>query len=157
MALLPFANAPSSAQKLYRGPGSNIVGNNQRIVESGQLGTVSGQIPYYANGNVASDTVSPVNTNLYSIRATNENAAARYLWVFNAPIANGAAPLVGVFPIPAGSATAPASITLGDDVMGKNGVYLSAGLSFGFSTSKTAYTTTGIVATDHTLFMIYLG
>ncbi|MHC5538580.1 hypothetical protein ACYOEI_10165 [Singulisphaera rosea] len=157
MSLLPFSNAPSSAQKLYRGPGSNIVGNNQRIVQSGQLGAVSGQLSYSASGNQVSDTVIPVNTNLYSIRATNENAAARYLWVFNAPIVTPAAPVVGVFPIAAGSATAPASVTLGDDVMGKNGVYLSAGLSYGFSTSKAAYTTTGIVAADHTLFMIYLG
>lgn len=85
---------------------------------------------------------------LNSLIATNINAAIRYLQVFsqNTAPATGNVPVLSL-PIPAGSATAPGVWTLGDDFLGKDGLWLVGGIAIGVST--TAATFTAATATDH--------
>lgn len=87
---------------------------------------------------------------LNSLIATNVNAAIRYLQIFNQTTvpATGNVPVISL-PIPAGSATVPGQWTLGDDFLGKDGLFLSAGIAIGVST--TAATFTAATATEHTV------
>ena len=85
---------------------------------------------------------------LNSVIATNINAAVRYLQVFNqstAPAANQV-PVLSL-PIPAGSATVPGALTLGSDILGVDGFYLTNGIALGVSTAAGLYT--AATATDH--------
>lgn len=86
--------------------------------------------------------------NLLSVSGTSINAGLRYLQVHNkatAP-ANPDVPVFS-FPIPAGTATAPAVVSLGRDFFGPGGHYLSTGIAVGIST--TADTFTAATTTDH--------
>lgn len=93
--------------------------------------------------------------NLLSIRATNINAAIRYLQVHNKASApsGGDTALISI-PIPAGSATAPAVVTLGNEFFGNNGLYLSAGVAVGVSTAATTFT--AATTTDHVVTGMYV-
>lgn len=84
---------------------------------------------------------------LISIYASNVNAAVRYLQVHNkasAP-AGGDVP-VASFPIPAGSATAVASILISNDFF--NSDYFSAGISWAISTTGATFTDSA-TASEH--------
>lgn len=92
-------------------------------------------------GDDADVSVKATPGNLLSIRASNENAAVRYLQLHNkasAPTSGESA--VVSFIIPAGTATAPATITLGADFLGQNGLYFSTGIAVGISTAIGTFT-----------------
>jgi hypothetical protein len=93
--------------------------------------------------------------NLLSIMATNINAAIRYLQIFNqatAPV-NPNVPVISV-PMGAGSATAVTVVTLDQQFFGEGGLYLSAGIAVGIST--TAATFTAATTTDHAVNGTYV-
>lgn len=93
--------------------------------------------------------------NLLAIRATNINAAIRYLQIHNkasAP-AGGDTALISI-PIPAGSATAPAVVTLGNEFFGNNGLSLTTGIAVGISTAATTFT--AATTTDHVVTGMYV-
>lgn len=93
--------------------------------------------------------------NLLSIRATNINAAIRYLQIHNkatAPAGGDTAALS--IPIPAGSATAPAVVTLGNEFFGNNGLFLTTGIAIGISTAATTFT--AATTTDHVVTGMYV-
>lgn len=107
---------------------------------------------------VASDVdvaVKATAGNMLYIRATNANAAVRYLQLHN----KATAPVNPDVParfwlIPAGTATQPAIIELGRETFGQGGFNLGTGLALGIST--TAATFTGATAADHTLDWEYV-
>lgn len=108
--------------------------------------------------NVETDTDISVKASagrLKSIRATNANAAVRYLQIHNkasAP-AGGDVPLA-VYPIPAGTAASPAAIELGKDFFLDNGLVLSTGIAVGISTTAATYT--AATAAEHTVAGMYV-
>lgn len=96
--------------------------------------------PFFAAAD-ADVSVKATPGNLLAIRATNENAAVRYLQLHNkasAPASSESA--VISFIIPAGSATVPGEITLGADFLGQNGLYFSTGIAVGISTATGTFT-----------------
>jgi hypothetical protein len=93
--------------------------------------------------------------NLLSITASNINAAIRYLQIFNqttAPV-NPNVPVISI-PMGAGSATAVTVVTLDQGFFGEGGLYLSAGIAIGLST--TAATFTAATTTDHSVNGCYV-
>jgi hypothetical protein len=149
------ANFPVSQ---YKQSGQNIAQDLQKVLQTSFIGNISGEAFYSESGEKTADTISAVECNLLSFYVSNENAAARYLWIFNSPTANATstANVMGIFPIAAGSATNPSSLTLDRKILGENGVYLKKGLSFGLSSSKVAYLNTGMTASDHVVFSTFL-
>lgn len=93
--------------------------------------------------------------NLLSISCSNINAAIRYLQLHNkasAPSAGETATFS--FPIPAGSGTAPSTVTIDRDFLGPNGHYFSTGIAVGVSTA--AATFTAATTTDHVVNGTYV-
>lgn len=93
--------------------------------------------------------------NLLSIRATNINAAIRYLQIHNKATAPSGGDTATIsIPIPAGTSTAPAAVTLGNEFFGNNGLYLSTGIAIGISTAATTFT--AATTTDHVVTGMYV-
>lgn len=93
--------------------------------------------------------------NLLSIRATNINAAIRYLQIHNkASAPSGGDSATISIPIPAGTSTAPSVVQLGNEFFGNNGLYLSTGISIGISTAATTFT--AATTTDHVVTGMYV-
>lgn len=87
---------------------------------------------------------------IYSVHASNSNAAIRYLQVFNkasAPALNDVP--AHSFPIPAGG-----SILIGTDFFGPNGGYGSSGIAVGVSSTNATFTVA--TAADHNLNGMFL-
>lgn len=118
------------------------------VISSTYSGTVFADF-----GSNKSASVTVVPSMLKSIRATNVNAAVRYLQVFNlaaAPTEDSSAPVLSI-PIPAGSATAPAAVAVGANELGEAGLYLSAGLAWGISASVGVFNADAVTASEHTV------
>lgn len=138
--------------------GENIAQDTQAvtqkpIVSSGYSGRSFTNFGAASNANVAT-----VPTMIKSIHAHNENAAVRYLQVFNlsaAPTEDTSVPTFS-FTIPAGTAAAPGRATIGSEFFGENGFYLSAGLSWGISVDKDNWDSTGVTVTEHIVNGIYV-
>ncbi len=93
--------------------------------------------------------------NLLSIVATNKNAAVRYLQVHNKASAPAGADVpVLSLPIGAGTANNPGILTLGRDVLGQGGKYLSTGIAMGISTAEATFT--AATTTDHDYYGQYI-
>lgn len=93
-----------------------------------------------------------------SIHAQNENAAIRYLQVFNlaaTPTDDSSVPLFS-FAIPAGTAAVPGIVEIGENFFGSNGYYLSTGLSWAVSVDPDVYDLTGVTAGEHQINGVYL-
>lgn len=92
--------------------------------------------------------------NIYSIVATNINAAVRYIQIHNKASAPAGAdvPILSL-PIPAGTSTAPSERKYGSEIFGANGLYLSTGVSVGISTTEATFT--AATTTDHDYFGLY--
>lgn len=88
-------------------------------------------------GTSAGANLKPSAGNIYAITASNNNSNIRYFQIFNKnsnPVA-GDIP-VRVFPIPGSDSL----FLLGQDVIGGNGIALSSGVTWGFSTTRLNYT-----------------
>ena len=93
--------------------------------------------------------------NVHAVSGFNINAAVRYLQLFEDLDGPAAAQVPKFsFIIPAGSATAPATLILGNDFFTAVGVYFATGISWGFSTTHATYT--AATATDHGIAIIYV-
>lgn len=93
---------------------------------------------------------------LQSIRASNANAAVRYLQIHNkasAPAAGETA--IFSFVIPAGTAAAPGIVMVDDAFFGLNGYYLSTGVSWAISTTSGTFTDSA-TAGEHIINGVYL-
>lgn len=124
--------------------GVNVLGTQNKPVVSATY-SPQGFIAILSSSVAISVKATPGN--LFSVSATNINAAIRYLQVFNkasAPATND----VPVFewPIPIGSTTIQTT-TQGRDFFGQGGYYFTAGIAVGISTSGTNYQ--AATATDH--------
>lgn len=106
----------------------------------------------FSNFGAASNAnVKATNAQLFSIECQNENAAIRYLQIFNkasGPTEDSEVPIFS-FPIPAGTAAAPGICSRGRDFFGAAGYYLSTGLSWGISVDPDVWDSTGITAGEH--------
>jgi hypothetical protein len=94
--------------------------------------------------------------NVFAIDITNINAAVRYLQLHNkatAPVATDV-PLLS-FIIPAGTATAPARLTLGNNFFTTAGVNFATGIGWAISTTYGTFTDSA-TATDHILNLLYV-
>lgn len=110
---------------------------------------------FQAVGNDVDIAVKTAPGNLLSIRATNVNAAIRYLQIHNKASAPSSGDTATIsIPIAAGSATEPAVVQLGSDFFGSNGLYLSTGISIGVSTAATTFT--AATAADHVVTGMYV-
>lgn len=89
---------------------------------------------------------------LMAVTVANFNTAVRYLQIYNSTGSTSGTP-VAVFPIPAGSATAPAIQTFGDTFFTRDGVYLSTGITWAISTTQATYT--AATASDHNIDVVY--
>lgn len=94
---------------------------------------------------VVSGAIKAGPGSVYSLIATNENAATRYFQLHNLAAAptNPAVPVITV-PVPTAS-----SIVLGNDFFSKHGLQFSIGIAFGWSTTRDTYT--AATASDHVL------
>lgn len=84
-------------------------------------------------------------------RVSNVNAAIRYFQIFNTTGAT--TPVLMSFAIPAGTATVPSFLEIGEHVMGANGYFLSTGLTWGISTTRDSYVAG--TNTDHQVHVFY--
>lgn len=164
-ATLMVANSTASIE---------TVATNVDAVAAGSVGTrlQTASLGYVFNGTTwdrlrGSGTafIAPLNDvdisvkasagSLLSVSATNINAAIRYLQVFNKATAPaGGDTAVFSFPIPAGSSTVPAVVSVARDFLGQNGHQFSTGIAVGVST--TAATFTAATTTDHVVNGTYL-
>lgn len=94
--------------------------------------------------------------NLFSVYCSNTNAAVRYLQIHNKATAPAGTDVpVSSFLIPAGTATAPATIVLDASYFGTNGKYLSTGVSWAISTTNATFTDSA-TASEHNLEINYI-
>lgn len=99
-------------------------------------------------GTDADVSVKATAGNVFAVTASNVNAAVRYLQLHNkasAP-ANPDVPIYS-FPIPAGSATNPVSVTMDERFFGQAGKHFTTGIAIGISTTNATYT--AATAADH--------
>lgn len=132
----------------------DVVGVAQKpVISSVYTGTV------FTNFGAASNaSITTVPSMIRSISCHNENAAVRYIQIFNlaaAPTEDTSVPIFS-FTVPAGTAAAPGIRTIGSEFFGENGYYLSAGLSWGISVDKDNWDSTGVTVTEHIVNGIYL-
>jgi hypothetical protein len=87
--------------------------------------------------------------NLFAIWGDNNNAAVRYLQAHDTAgtPSGGAVPKIQI-PVPAGSV-----VSIGESVLGAQGVHFSNGIAFAWSTTDGTYT--AATATDHNTFYRY--
>jgi hypothetical protein len=92
---------------------------------------------------------------LLAVIATNANAAVRYLQIHNTAAAptSGAVPAYS-FPIGAGSASNPGTLTLSKEFFGAGGASFATGISFAVSTTLGTYT--AATAADHVVNAHYV-
>lgn len=102
----------------------------------------------YANlGAATTANIKASPANLYSVSVTNANATIRYFQVFNNT--NGSTvTLLWSFPIPPST-----GLQLGRGFFSEAGFYLSAGLTFGVSTTINSYV--AATAADHITIISY--
>lgn len=106
--------------------------------------------PFGVFGTSAAVSVKGSAGAIYSVHASNSNAAIRYLHIFSkasAPALNDVP--AHSFPIPAGG-----SILIGTDFFGPNGGYGSLGVAVGVSTTNATFTVA--TAADHNVNGMYL-
>lgn len=95
---------------------------------------------------------------LKAISCQNENAAIRYLHVYNkasAPTEDSEVPIFA-FAIPAGTAAAPGIITMGENFFGTSGYYFSTGISWGVSVDPDVFDANAVTAGEHQINGIYV-
>lgn len=101
-------------------------------------------------GTVTKALVKATPAQVYSVRVSNANAAARYLLLHNtstAPVATDV-PLYAFY-LPAGAA-----LTLGTDFFTANGAYCATGLGWSISTTAGTFTDSA-TASDHVVAVHY--
>ncbi len=93
--------------------------------------------------------------NLFSIIATNTNAAVRWLQIHNKATAPASTnvPVLSL-PIPAGTANNPGYLRLNRSDFGEGGMYLSTGVAIGISTAEATFT--AATTTDHDYYGEYI-
>lgn len=109
---------------------------------------------YKEPGSAAAAFIKAAAGNVYAIRVTNINAAARYFQLHNKatiPLAGETAQLS--FLVPAGTATAPAVLEL-DSSWFSPSERFATGIGFAWSTTDTTYT--AATAGDHTTMVRYV-
>ena len=109
-------------------------------------------------GTAAKANVKSVPGHIFSIDCQNENAAVRYLQIFNLaanPIDDSSVPLFS-FMIPAGSGTTPGIRSFGREFFGEGGYYLPTGLSWGISVDPDVFDETGVTVGEHQINGTYI-
>lgn len=100
-------------------------------------------------GTVTKKLVKNTAGNVLTIKAWNANAAVRWLLLHNKATAPAAADVpVSSYPIPAGTANSPGSVSLGLDDFGPLGRYQATGIGWSISTTKATFTDAATAA-DH--------
>ncbi len=105
----------------------------------------------YLLQNAVSGTIKASAGNLASLHVTNENAAVRFLMLFDkasAPIAADVPVLI--FRIPIGTFQ-----LIGEDFFGPNGSYFATGIAWGITSTDGNYVVAGPAAADHTVCAMY--
>jgi hypothetical protein len=111
---------------------------------------------YYSANGVSSGVVKTTGGATYSFYVTSTNSSnARFLQFFNlATIPTSLLAPAFVFSIPPGTVNSPTEIIVGSDFFGPNGIAFTYGISFGLSTSLTAFYPTP-TPTDHVIQINY--
>lgn len=108
-------------------------------------------------GSVTTHTSKATPAVLISFTCSSVNAAIRYFMLFNitsAPTTGTTVPLMS-FPIGAGSATVPSSLSRDATFFAEYGFLFATGLTWGVSSVAGTYTSTGVNASDHIVHVIY--
>lgn len=127
--------------------GEDLAANVAGILQKPVASSLYAPTPGVNHGSATAISVKTTPGNLYFMRASNANAALRYLQLHNkasAPAA-GEVPILS-FVIPAGTAAVPGVTELGSAFLGPS-IYFSTGIALGIST--TAGTYTAATAGDH--------
>lgn len=138
--------------------GENIAQDTQAVTQKPIVSSGYSGRSFTNFGAASNANVSTVPTMVKSISAHNENAAARYIQIFNlsaAPTEDTSVPIFS-FTLPGGTALIPSVVKIGSEFFGENGFYLSAGLSWGISVDKDNWDSTGVTVTEHIVNGIYI-
>ncbi len=98
----------------------------------------------------ATATIKATPGRLRSIVATNRNASTRYLLLFDTTSAT--TPIRAAFPIP--PLSLGGTVALGTDQLGKAGLLMATGITFGISTASNSYS--AATSTEHDIFARYI-
>jgi hypothetical protein len=138
--------------------GEDRTNDTQGVTSKKAISAIYSGTPFVNYGTANNANVKPAAAQLYSIDAQNENAAIRYLQIFNlaaAPTDDSSVP-VHSFAIPAGTANNPGIRSIGAEFFGEGGLYLSTGLSWGISVDPDVFDNTGVTAGEHQVNGIYI-
>jgi hypothetical protein len=111
------------------------------------LGMVPAVYTWSSNVGVVSGTLKTSGGRLYSYRAENRNAAARWLQLWDTAGSPGTGTLIDAVWIPASGGYVQ------DAVFYENGLTFSSGITWGFSTTSSTYS--AATAADHTFAADY--
>jgi hypothetical protein len=131
------------------GAGSAVVGG---FTPTPKIDAANRLLSDLSAGSVITHTSKAAAGQLYSVYATNVNAAVRYLQIYDVNGSPSGTPIFS-FPIPAGTAASPASVII-DNPFGPNGYYFANGITWAISTTNGTYTAG--TPSDHNLNLVYL-
>ena len=110
---------------------------------------------YQDTGSVTKANIKATPGRVWAVRITNANAALRYVQIHNKatiPLATEV-PLM-YFPIPAGTAGAPGSIQIDQNLVGPEGIKCLAGIGWAVSTTAGTFTDAATAA-EHLVAVFY--
>lgn len=138
-------------KQAYLIAGEDLTNNLQAIAPQNVV-SASYSATGFANAGAATKANQKASAGmLRSIRASNVNAAIRYLQVHNkASAPAGGDTAIFSFAIPAGTATAPGITEIGAEFFGLVGYYLSLGVSWAISTTSGTFTDSATAAEHNT-------
>jgi hypothetical protein len=139
--------------------GGEDLTNNTMVVTPKPVVSSSYSSTAFSNFGAATNAVAKNSAGMIkSIHAQNENAAIRYLQIFNkatGPTEDSEVPIFS-FAIPAGTGAAPGIVSIGAEFFGEAGYYLSAGVTWGISVDPDVFDANAVTAGEHQINGTYL-
>ena len=132
--------------------GEDQVNNILGVATKPIIGSVYSYSRDVAYGTAVTHTSKSAAGQLMTVTVSNVNASARWLQFYDSTGSTSGTPVISV-PIPAGTATAPSSITL-DRLLGANGDYFATGITWAISTVQATYS--AATAADHNINVRYV-
>ena len=153
-ATVPAQADSQGDQKVYLaslGAGEDLTNNVLGVVQKQIIASTYSPSIDTSFGTVVTHNSKATAGLIMSFDVTSINAAVRYFQFYNST--GSTATVLFSFPIPAGTSTAPARLTLGDTFFGNNGYCMSTGITWGISTTVATYT--AATNTDHVVNLTY--
>jgi hypothetical protein len=126
------------------------------MMQTKSVGSANVSVLNTSFGTATANSVKASNAQLFGFYVTSINASLVYFQLFNkttAPV-NTDVPIYSI-PLPAGSATVPSNINLGEAFFGPQGKNFSTGLAWGISSTLATFTDAG-TASNYTVHLHYV-